>query len=153
MSHIGVIDLPRANNRSLCSYLAEESVEHGMLAYMDVAFNRWYQPLVDNWKLVREKVPMNHTMFVCYEQLSHPKYQLETMGLILGWLFPSGHNVDVREIALGTTYNGAHSTSHDETLRSTLKDVIKTLDVRYFGGQVEFLNDQFGCGKSQNDGK
>jgi len=48
----GNLDPPR-NGRSLCKYLADESEEAGMRAYVDYVFNSQYITLMDDWALVR----------------------------------------------------------------------------------------------------
>ncbi len=47
----GGISFPPRNNRSICSYLVEESEEDGIRVLMDIALSKWYKGVVPFWRI------------------------------------------------------------------------------------------------------
>jgi len=144
---------PPRRNRSLCAYLQEESVRDGMRVYIDVAFGRWYQGLVDNWEIAQTLQDKNRTLFVCYEKLTDRETYVKTASQILDWLFPSyatngASDWDIDEPE-EEEYRGKHSTSHDVIRRKKLKSVVELVDRSDFGGRIANLNKLFGCGDGE----
>lgn len=142
-------------SQSLCSYLQNTNVEHGMRIYIDVAFGRWYHDVVTNWDYVHNtnQHDNNRTLFLCYEHLADPNTRVQTMHQLLDWLFPGGvgggdnnNNKWVFDEPEHDKYSGKHSTSHDMIRRTKLKAVIELVDRKDFGGRIAALNEQFRCG-------
>lgn len=143
---------PPGLNRTLCSYLAQESESDGIRAVVDLALSAWYSGLVPHYELV-EQMEMNdnrHTLFVCFEELSNTATQQATIQRITDWLYPGGHSFSQPpRIAkqASTSYKGGHSTSVDATVRKRLYDLVRRHDMELFNGMGTKASNMFGCDK------
>ena len=77
---------------SLCQYLINESEEDGMRAYVDLSLHQLYAGILPHRALVlsqEQSSQPNKTLFVCFEELSHPATQQATFDKIMKHLFPA----------------------------------------------------------------
>jgi len=148
-----------ARGRNLCTYLSEESEEDGLRVYTEFALRKWYRNLLEARKLASatESISRNRTMFVCYEQLTNPATQAQTVREIVDWMYRSGCGNDNGQSELvvaadgnkAAVYSGGHATSHDPMLRGRLRSLIQSLDERFFHHEIAAANAEFGCVSSQ----
>ena len=140
--------IPHRNNRSICTYLKEESLQDGMTAYMDMALFKWYSGILDYWNQVHAmNESANRTMFICFEDLSDPLQQEGLFYEIMDWLYPGGHSFQIPiEENAHRIYSGGHSTSHDATLRSNLTLLVRRLDAQVFNQSLFQFQQIFECG-------
>ena len=93
---------PPAGNRSICRYLADESEEAGMLAYMDWSLRRYYGYLVEyranaTTMKQRRRQQQQKSLFLCYEDwMSSASRREEMYEASLAFLFPGGGSDRVR---------------------------------------------------------
>ncbi len=149
--------VPPRNNRSICSYLSDESEEDGIRVVMEIALSKWYKGVVPYWNLVQGVDDGNKSLFICYEDLVDPYRQEEIFHKILEWIFPAG---EARDASLpvsmrasleeqkhnSTVYSGRHATENDPELRTRLRDMVKSYDRRLFNNTVASSDAIFGCG-------
>ena len=138
--NIHVPDMPPRHERSICTYLEDENLQHGMTVYIDVALHKWHGGIEE---YLREN-DVNRVMMVCFEDLSDPTQQELWFCKIMDWLFPGGHEYQM-PIQHPHQYSGGHSTSHDATLRSNLTSLVKRLDAQMFDGSLSKLQALFQC--------
>jgi len=80
---------------SLCQYLVQESEEDGMRAYVDLSLHQLYAGILPHRALAQSlehqqsSQQPNKTLFVCFDELSHPATQQATFEKIMKHLFPS----------------------------------------------------------------
>jgi len=163
----GKLDPPRGgNNRSLCQYLADESVNAGMKAYIGWVFPVKYRELFTRWAMMfstwskypslsHQALLRNKTLVVCYEDLTSPSKDLETLQRMFRfWFGDNNHHPyagllaekDIWRSSPGQTeYRGAHSSARDPQLRKNLKEVIQKLDADFFDGEIAWLHSVFPC--------
>jgi len=147
-----VPNMPPPKNRSICTYVKEESLEHGMHAYIDVALHKCYSGIFEYWNQVQEdqrETGINRTMLVCFEALLDPTQQKMLFYDIMDWLFPGGHEYKM-PVKHPHHYSGGHSTSHDAKLRRNLTSLVKRLDAQVFNHSLSEIQALFECG-SDND--
>lgn len=84
------IPFPDAKNRSLCTYLNEESEQDGMRVLIDFALSQWYRGVASYWSMVQNRFQqegINRVLFICYEDLTDPHQQeamfLQSTGMVL----------------------------------------------------------------------
>ena len=82
------MSFPPRHNRSLCTYLAQESESVGMAIVMDLALSRWYKGIVKYHQMASASAP-NKTLFLCFEDLVDPFQQEPIYYQILNFLFPT----------------------------------------------------------------
>ena len=137
------IDLPIAarRNRSICTYLAEESVGDGLLLWTNVALRWWLQPLVDQWNYAQSPHDNHRTLCVCYHDLVKGPPMLEpTMQRILDHFFPGGHDFRApKRLKKGA---GGHATNKS---RTELYLELERIDQGMFPGQSASLYPRFPC--------
>lgn len=149
--------VPPRNNRSICSYLSDESEEDGIRVMTEIALSKWYKGVVPYWNLVQEVDHGNKSLFVCYEDLVDPYRQEGMFHKILDWLFPAGEARDASLPASmrasleeqqhnSTVYSGRHATENDPELRARLRDIVKRYDRELFDHTVASSDTIFGCG-------
>ena len=147
---------PPPGNRSLCRYLADESAEAGMRAYLGFAK---YRILINNlaWASV---VPhfRDRTMTLCFDDFtSSPERASKVIGEALEFLnvTQTQHDVEARLAGLrqivrpppakanssgaGTGGNKHAAYSHDAELRARLRELVKKIDRDVYGGQIAWL--------------
>ena len=154
------IPYPNHKNRSLCTYLSEESEQDGIRAIIDFALFRWYNGVVSYWKKAQarfHKDGIERVLFVCYEDLTDPYQQEEMFQRILQWLYPDqdmnnvSMPVDVQELlheqkTHHSIYSGGHASDHDPLLRERLRTLVKNTDREYFNSTLALSNEIFECG-------
>jgi len=149
------------NDYSLCHYLSEATEVDGMRAYVEYIFRfpkSGYRQLLNNlaWSAA---VPYfrERTMPLCYEDFT-PSTSVEN------YLKKASSAIDrlVDFYRMNSTIvskadrmdrlrsiagNGAkgHATSHDHELRERLRDIIFTLDRKYYNGDIAWLNSFWPC--------
>lgn len=151
---------PPRGNRSLCTYLAEESDEIGMRAYVDYIFHSQWIPTFTIWALSKElPVFQNRTLTVCYADLSSTEEgQISrTVQRMFDFYFPgssdefratvrdSANKMDAAKSSKNQTYQGTHSTSHDPALHEHLEKLIRQIDHKYYNGDIQWLNSVLPC--------
>ena len=158
------IPYPPRHNRSICTYLNEESQEDGMKALMDIALSKWYKGVVPYWNLVQERSQRDsqqHSLFICYEDLVDPFQQERVFHQILDWMFPTG---EARNVSMSTDikksleqqqqnqtfYSGGHATAHNPELRLKLRKLVEHYGRELFNDTVAASNAIFGCGLNNN---
>jgi hypothetical protein len=189
--------VPAHAQRSLCTYLASETMRDGLRVYMDWAFSVYYQSVeqvmdvapITAWQTTTTKSkndtsevddnpaaavsnmlhkntvskrnelvltyphppkhdPTRSTIFVCMEDLTHHERDQTTVQDIMLHLFPN-LNIPYGGWRPGAQiYTGGHSTSHDPSLRHTLRKLTMELDTTDFGGRVATLQALLRCGES-----
>ena len=155
------VPFPPRNNRSLCSYLQEETEEVGIQVLMDVALSQWYKGIVPYYNKVQEHLqldPRPRSLFLCYEDLVDPFQQEAVFYQILDWMFP-GENVsvsanmpaDMKALLVQQQkhhglYSGGHASTHDVKLRARLRGLVERYDRKLFNNTVAASNAIFGCG-------
>jgi len=166
---------PDGNGRSICRYLADESVEDGLRVYVDVALNKWYADVMPYYHRSQELLETERqflgvqepqqpkTLFVCFEDASNPDTEGATFDKMMDFLYPgdssTGNNstttspkfkmpiaVSSSTSAATSSYEGPHATSHDPELRQQLFEIVQSLDRRVFNGTLKRMNDVFRCG-------
>lgn len=157
------------NTKSLCRYLEAElpSVEDTMRVYMDYAINTWYQEHIDYAKKVQD---MGNSLFICYSDLYGSSTRRATLEKMKRWFSDDYDNQHPTPIESGPSqasacgripkssyyfedwefkkgeYRGDHATDHSDTEKRThLKNLIRELDQKHFGGKLQKANDYFGC--------
>ena len=149
--------VPPRNNRSICSYLSDESEEDGIRVVMEIALSKWYKGVVPYWNLVQELDAGNKSLFVCFEDLVDPYRQEGVFHKILDWIFPAGEARDASLPASmkasleeqrhnSTVYSGRHATENNPELRARLRDMVKRYDRELFNYTVASSDTIFGCG-------
>lgn len=132
---------PPSRNRTLCQYLAEESEEDGMRAYVDFSLSDLYKGLLPHYELVT-KTDRQRTLFVCFADLEDNK--TATYLEIMNFLYPGGHSFT--KLPNGARENdGSHGTSRDEELRQRLRSIIENVDRENFQGMGAQGTRLFGC--------
>jgi len=157
------IPYPPRHNRSLCTYLQEESEEDGIKVIIDVALSRWYKGVVSYYEKVqldldRDDEIIDHSLFLCYEDLVDPYQQEAIFYEILNFLFP-GQNMSavssmpakMKHLLLQqqqnhSVYEGGHASAHDPELRSRLRAMVEQYDRDLFQSTIATSNAIFGCG-------
>jgi hypothetical protein len=133
------LDPPR-NGRSICKYLADESEEDGMLAYIEWVFQRFYQQMISHIALAYQVPEVGErTKIVCYENLTHPDTDLVILNESLDFFFPGGGK-SWKGMRTGTNYTGSHSTSKGPFMREQLQNVVKKLDREFFNGEIGWVS-------------
>jgi len=156
------LDPPRLEGQSLCDYLANNTEEVGMRAYIDYIFHSQYVTLMTIWALARE-VPFfaERTLTICYEELMSNPDEARTVQGILDFLY---NRTSTYDQAKSTTtyraeatpgspsasqrpreYSGAHATSHDQALRDRLIGVIRRIDAEHYNGDIAWLDSVLPC--------
>jgi hypothetical protein len=135
---------PPSSGRSLCSYLAEESEEDGMRAYVDYSVSDLYRGIVPHRRLVEETETDGdrHTLFICFGDLEDEKALPATHRRAMQWLYPG------RPYAMERTFSKdtkGHGTSRVLPLRLRLRSLVSTLDRQHFDGIGENATKWFGC--------
>lgn len=144
---------PPRNNRTLCQYLADESMEDGMRVYMGVANSLWYARILPYLDKAQQRqihthngshVPgNNHTLFVCLEEASNPQQEEAVFDRVVDWLYPGGHNLTFPESVSGAS---GHETPHDDPdQRRALMDLAKQYDQEHYGYIFRQMNGHFRC--------
>ena len=140
------LPIPSRRNRSICTYLAEESLGDGLLLWTDVARRWWLQPLIDQWNYAQSPQDDHRSLFVCYHDLVNGPPLLEsTMQRILDHFFPGGH--DFRAPKRLKKDAGGHATSKN---RTELYLELERIDKTFFSGQIAGLYAQFPCPQEHN---
>lgn len=137
---------PPANNRSICTYLANESEQDGMRVYIDVALSKYYAKLLPYWNEVQHRIArgVDKTLFVCLENVQDPAKQRLEFQTMVNWLYPGGHRF--RLSAKPKAYTGAHATSHDDTIRRRLVALAQQMDHTIFKNSLMAIQEAFQCG-------
>ena len=155
---------PPAHNRSLCSYLNEESEQDGMRAYVDFSLNNLYRGLLPHKQLVEQVeggLAEKKTLFVCFRDLENPATRQSEYEKVWKWLYPNPNAVErtrIRDLGLEAdrekikggsetldTGSGGHGTSRDVELRKRLRALIEKYDLEYFKGIGAETTRLFGC--------
>lgn len=155
------IPYPSRTNRTICSYLVDESEGDGMRVLMDIALSKWYKGVVPYWKLVHERnETLPRSLFVCYEDLVDPFQQEQVFHQALDWMFPAGEAKDVSmpvnmkrtldEQKRHTIYSGGHSTENDPKQRARLRALVERFDHELFNNTVATSDAIFGCGSGKS---
>ena len=143
---------PPANGRTMCRYMADESEDIGMHAYIDFVFNYHYsRGMLSHWGL-SQGIPEvgDRTMTVCYEDLMSPERDVATMNRMLDFWYngssTSGNHEPYAGIAPGhVNYSGGHSTTHDPVVRERLKEIAKRVDLEYYSGEIAWADSVLPC--------
>ena len=90
----------------------------------------------------------DRTLFLCYEDLTDPAVNKATAVRAHDWMFPGESHWKTPEIS---TDGAGHATSHNEELRSQLRDIIQTLDSALFNNTIARLDEEFPCGPRYGD--
>jgi len=163
-----IADLPPANQRSLCEYLAQESEDHGMRVYVEYAWNKWYQNLRYYWSAVHANPPIR-TLFVCLEDLERVLTQNPLTGTkttttphavvrhaMLDWLYPGtshGNNSFASANAPAASYtrpsSNGHATPRDPATRKRLRNLVEQLDQTLLHNELKQLELLFQCGMDE----
>jgi len=151
---------PPRNNRSLCSYLEEETEEDGIKVIMDVALSRWYKGVVPYYEKTLAKLQrdqQHQSLFLCYEDLVDPFQQEEVFHDILQHMFPGRNTSNVampgkmkasliKQQQNDSVYSGGHASAHDPKLRARLRKLVERYDDQLFNNTIASSNTIFGCG-------
>jgi len=154
---------PPSRGRTLCSYLAEESEEDGMRAYVDFSVSGLYGGILPHRDLVERLegggTGDRKTLFVCFSELENPLTKQKTYEKVMNWLYPgvddNDYGSDANEesaaaaaAAAGSSgAAGGHGTSRDETLRNRLRGLVEKIDREQFGGVAARATEVFGCAR------
>ena len=150
------IAYPPRNNRSLCSYLQQESQEDGIKVIIDIALSWWYKGVIPYYRQAQEQLERK-SLFLCFEHLVNPLDQEEVFHHMLQHFFP-GQNTSsmdmppkMKQLLLQqqqnhSVYQGAHASTHDAQLRAKLRDFVVRYDQELFNNTVAASNAVFNCG-------
>jgi hypothetical protein len=136
--------VPR-NGRSICKYLAEESEQDGLRAFIEFS-------LVYYWKLhlqfyKQAFLPGSEWYgrfgFACYEGFADSGTQRVAMGRMMDFLYPGGYILPA--IVNEPKEAGGHATSKDKIMRARLRHIIQELDDEVFNGTIALHQSSFGC--------
>lgn len=145
-----VMPFPVRRKRSLCRYLAEESVEHGLHLYAHMSLFFWFKHLVLQHSYSRTPDDANRTFFLCFGELSSGESQQSAVSRIINHLWPGAHNFRFQSIPLMKNYNGSHSTKDfSENYKAALRRHVAKIDEKYYSGEIAALNSLFGCDYSR----
>lgn len=136
---------PPSRNRTLCQYLAEESEEDGMRAYVDFSLSDLYKGLLPHRELVqaRENTDSAKTLFVCFADLeSNTEATYQT---IMNFLYPKGDYSFPKLSKHKAKNDGTHGTSRNQALRTRLRAIIEKVDRELFEGIGARGTKEFGC--------
>jgi len=154
------IPYPPRHNRSLCTYLQQESEQDGIRIIIDLALSRWYKGIV----AYHEKATQNNkyeqrSLFLCYEDLVDPFHQEQVFYRILDFMFPGAntnatsampakmkHSLQQQQQD-NTLYAGGHASAHDPQVRTRLRAMVDQYDRELFNDTIATSNTIFGCGR------
>lgn len=87
------------------------------------------------------------TLTVCYEAMMSPERDEEAINSILDFWFngTATHKPYNGSLPGHVDYTGGHATTHDEGLRSHLKDVARTVDEKYYNGEIKWVDSALPC--------
>lgn len=167
--------IPPSNNRTLCEYLFDESLENGMRAYVDFSFRIYYQlyftrlalAIIPTFGYEGDKnsnddddissllsYVKDRTYVVCYEDLikdmDGTKADMDSF-LLNKNDWTSSAKLEKKQYTKRSKrdtqplYNGGHSTSHDPILRRRLKNYIQHVDKKYYNGEIAWLDSIAPC--------
>lgn len=141
---------PPGKGRNLCEYLAQENEKDGMAVYIATGLNSWYLPLNEYFEEEKRREDRDgfpKSKFFCYEDASDPERKEGVFNDMIDWLFPSGHNFTYSAAQSNATYVGGHSTSHDTTLRDSLRNLVERLDEEVFQHALATIQANILCGE------
>lgn len=133
-------------NRSICQYMVDESEAEGMHAYIETVFRAIYDPILLHWASARIFPELgSRTKVVCYEDFltSREKAQDTLDGMMRFWSNGT-QNLWVGKLP-DLNYSGRHATSHDESLRTRLHQIIQEIDNKYYNGTITLLDFMMRC--------
>jgi len=154
---------PPHNNRSLCVYLANETMVDGLKIYIDWVFNVYYDA-IDEWMTEGKNNSNNsgsdgtakatNRLHVCFDDITSPEHDLDVLDEIKDHFFPMGdvpnytgkRTAGVTKKGVTEAYTGGHSTSHDPTLRAEIRKITEELDRKVFGGELAAFQKRYPCG-------
>lgn len=143
------LPFPPIHERDICTYLAEESEEDGLLAYINFALPYWYQQYHSFGRISRSQQDLDDPVvhFVCFDQLNDPATQAATFHEMMDWLYPWGqYDGSLDPVLLDEAYVGGHSTNHDPALRNRLRQIVVRLDEIYFSSTLTRETEVSACG-------
>lgn len=143
------------NNRSMCQYMATESQEIGMRAYVDWVFNFYYSGPLSHWTLSQQFPYLNdRIMTICYNDFKSDRTDLASINKALTFWYNGTSNYTPWETTgaqrPGKSDAGGHATSKDQALRERLIQTIKLIDSKYYNGQIEYANSILPCQNIKN---
>jgi len=152
ISQLSFTPSPSYCGRSLCKYLAEESLLAGMHVYIDYVFRYWYRDPLARWAVSQQYQPEGslRARVVCFEDvMSHREATIQG---VVDFLFShQGGNKEptLKQSSKGSssTYHGGHTTaqSHDPLLHDELVRIIQQVDETYYNGDIAWLNQIWPC--------
>lgn len=156
------------NKMSLCNYLQfEPNVNKTMRVYMDYAIHTWYD---EHFRYAERVKDLNTSLFVCYGDLYSARTRRDTLEKMKRWFthdYDNQHPPPLQDsrtfasscgripksqyyfedLQLDTEeYRGNHATDHSNMeRRAMLKNLIRDMDQKHFGGKLQKANHFFGC--------
>lgn len=140
---------PPRKGRTVCKYLEEESERDGMRVYIEFAMLAYYQLLYEYWERATHILDdpfYGRVFFQCYEDFFDPKTELNKVQQTIKLLFPGGKSGVILPSHPKTRDATLHSTSHDPSLRTRLRNLIHDLDANIFNGTLAKHQEAFQCG-------
>jgi hypothetical protein len=140
---------PPSRNRSVCSYLAEESEEVGLRAYMDFSVSDLYAGIVPHRELaerLEKEKGSTRTLFLCFGDLEDRDAFSSAHRRAMEWLYPGRPYEQVKKGFAGNT-NG-HGTTRDSGVRDRLLALVSRFDREHFGGIGQRATEMLGCERS-----
>jgi hypothetical protein len=141
---------PPSNNRSVCSYLAEETEEVGMRAYMDFSVSDLYGGVVPYRELadrLEAESGSTRTLFLCFGDLEDENAFPTSHRRAMEWLYP-GQPYDLTKRRFAGNKKG-HGTTRNSRVRDRLLTLVSKFDREHFGRIGQRATEMFGCERSR----
>lgn len=135
--------LPATN---LCKYLQLAPLEDGLRVYADLAMAYWLNSVVALANARNVTPPAkSRTLFLCYEQFNINENFPNAIKEAGSFLYPAESIAQWDGMVSTNQGGGGHATTTDSAMRMELHALLRIIDSKHLGGEINAGSLKFGC--------